>query len=156
MGAKYRPGARPLVLDAAARSEALALLRAPVALFARQGEERLGITGIMQHWQATVMSAITTALDSVPIETSLFSQGRSPLQLTTADETAMHGFFHNHKGHGAVCTTMDKAANILVLCCPKMYVSDIMHDFESGFVHAAVHDDPHTLQICNIELRCAD
>lgn len=46
--------------------EALAKLL-PIASFARQSEERLGTTNVMQRWKARVMTRVTEVVDAIPL-----------------------------------------------------------------------------------------
>ena len=142
-GAKYRPGNGPAVFTADTRHTVIDCFRGPTASFARQSEERLGTTGVMQRWKACVMTRVTEIVDAIPLDEPL--QERIPISYDRQDVSRMRAFLHGLQGHGVVCTTMDKAANTLVFRCPKTYVTDILQDFHSASVYCNISQPPEKL-----------
>ena len=54
-----------------------------------------------------------------------------PLPFTPEDQTALRRFLNGYMGCGVVCTSLDKAANTLIVQCPWDYVSRITHDVQN-------------------------
>ena len=90
----------------------LQLLSEPIGLFARRSERRIGISGIMRHWQSTVIAKVTEAIDDIPLGAPLHEQNPTPYD--DHDERRMNAILNRYQGHGVVCTPMDKAANTMV------------------------------------------
>ena len=112
------------------RRAIIAMLRPSIEGFARSAEERICMHNSMRAWVEEVISQLSHALDDIPDGTSLHPPGALPY--THDDEVAMRRFLDSFKGHGVVCTSMDKAETTLMFMCPKLYVDKLLTDLETG------------------------
>ena len=112
------------------RCAIIAMLRPSIEGFARSAEGRICTHKSMRAWVEEVISQLSRALDDIPDGTSLHPPGALPYTLD--DEVAMRRFLDSFKGHGVVCTSMDKAEPTLMFMCPKLYVDKLLTDLETG------------------------
>ncbi len=123
MGGKYRPAGHSNTFDADSKAAAVAAVTQGIGGFVERAERRTGSHGCLAEWKAEVLLQVEQSLDRIPYGSQMAVV--PPLPFTPEDETALRRFLNGYMGCGVVCTSLDKAANTLIVQCPWDYVSRI-------------------------------
>ena len=129
MGGKYRPGGHSNTFDADSKAAAVAAVTQGIGGFVERAERRTGSHGCLASWKAEVLLQVEQSLDRIPYGSQMAVV--PPLPFTLEDQAALRRFLSGYIGCGVVCTSLDEAANTLIVQCPWDYVTRITDDLQN-------------------------
>ena len=92
-----------------------------VGSYAERAGHRTGSHGCMDECETAVCDELQEVLDNILFGTQLTPAVALPF--TPADDTDLKSFLTGYKGHGDLCTSLDKAANTIIVQCPTVIAS---------------------------------